>query len=454
MTLAQAAQAVNGVLIGDDVSFATVSTDTRTLSGRPLFVALRGENFDAHDYLDQAAKGGAVAAMVERITDAPLPQLLVDDARLGLGRLAAAWRRQSDVTVVAVTGSNGKTTLKEMILRILQRQGGSVLATEGNLNNDIGLPLTLLRLQDEPKAVVEMGANHAGEIAYLSEIAQPDVAVLNNAGCAHLEGFGSLEGVARAKAEIITGLKQGGRFIYNADSPWADLWRRLSTNNERIGFGLSANADVRSSGSAKMEWTETGFVSRFPVETPNGDFEAKLKLAGEHNRMNALAAVATAVSLGVGLEDIKQGLASLEPVKGRLHVTKVDGFYLVDDSYNANPDSVEAAMEVLRSGPGHRFLVLGDLAELGDTATELHQSLGEKAKQIGIEHLYAVGKLSAHTVKGFGAGGRHFPTHEALLETLVEKLEDECVVLVKGSRSAGMERIVAALTCTSQQGAG
>ena len=443
MTLTQAAEAVNGTLVGDDVSFAGVSTDTRTLAGRPLFVALRGENFDGHDYLTKAAENGAVAALVERISDVAIPQLLVDDTRLGLGRLAAAWRRQSDTTVIAVTGSNGKTTLKEMIRSILLQQEKAVLATAGNLNNDIGLPLTLLRLQDEPRAVVEMGANHAGEIAYLSEIAQPDVAVLNNAGRAHLEGFGSPEGVARAKAEIISGLKEGGCFIYNADSPWAGLWRELAANIKTIGFGSTADADVHSTGaSGGMEWTESGFVNRFSVQTPVGEFEAELKLAGDHNLMNALAASAVAVSIGVELEDVKKGLATLEPVKGRLHVIKVNDIYLVDDSYNANPDSVEAAMEGLRSGPGRHFLVLGDLAELGETAVELHRSLGDKARRMGIDYLYAMGELSAATVEGFGAAGRHFSNHESLLETLLKELEGECVVLIKGSRSAGMERIV------------
>jgi len=446
MRLSEVAEAIGGRWAGDDVSFSAVSTDSRKLEGSPLFVALRGDRFDGHDYLGQVASAGAVAVMVEQESPVAIPQLIVDDTRLALGRLAAVWRDRADPRLIAVTGSNGKTTLKEMLRAILGQEGAGLLATEGNLNNDIGLPLTLLRLQGEGTAVVELGANHPGEIAYLSAIARPDVAVLNNAGRAHLEGFGSPEGVARAKGEIVSGLKPDGCFVYNADSPWAGLWRELSEGKRRLGFGHSVQAEVRSPAqTGGTLWTKQGFVNRFPVETPAGAFEVEIKLAGEHNRMNALAAIATCQALGLGIETIRRGLASLEPVKGRLQVKYQRGFFLIDDSYNANPDSVEAAMEVLRHAPGRRYLVLGDLAELGPRAAELHQELGVAAKGAGIDRLYAVGALSARTVEGFGEGGVHFPSQETLIERLRAELNTEASVLVKGSRSSAMDRVVAAL---------
>ncbi|MBU0501484.1 MAG: UDP-N-acetylmuramoyl-tripeptide--D-alanyl-D-alanine ligase [Gammaproteobacteria bacterium] len=446
MRLSEAALAVGGRLIGPDLAFSAVSTDSRQMEGAPLFIALRGERFDGHEYLEQVAAAGAVAVMVERESALPIPQLIVADTRLALGRLAAVWRDRANPRLIGVTGSNGKTTLKEMLRAILGAEEGGLLATEGNLNNDIGLPLTLLRLQGERTAVIEMGANHPGEIGYLTAIARPDVAVLNNAGRAHLEGFGSLEGVARAKAEIIQGIKPDGCFVYNADSPWAGLWQGLSEGRKRLGFGLSAQADVRGpSHAGGTLWTEQGFVNRFPVETPDGAFEVELRLAGGHNRMNALAAIAACQALGVGIDRIKQGLAGLEPVKGRLRVSFQRGFFLIDDSYNANPDSVEAAMEVLRQAPGRRYLVLGDLAELGPRAAELHQELGIAAKAAGIDRLYAVGLLSTGTVEGFGEGGVLFPSQESLVDRLRAELNTEASVLVKGSRSSAMDRVVAAL---------
>lgn len=442
MTLQEAALAVDGRLVGADLSFSRVSTDTRTLHGGALFVALRGERFDAHDFVAKAQQAGAVAALVEREMTLDLPQLVVSDSRLALGQLAAAWRQKSAATLIAITGSNGKTTVKEMLRAIFSQEGAPVLATEGNLNNDIGLPLTLLRLQDEPLAVVEMGANHAGEIDYLSRLAQPDCVLLNNAGRAHLEGFGSLEGVARAKVEIVNGLKQGGWFVYNAASPWADLWRELTAGRQRIGFGDQGEVGCID-GSAVTDWTEEGFYNRFGIRYPGGEFTVGMKLAGKHNQMNALAAATVALALGRSPQQIAQGLASLEPVKGRLRCERVAGVYVVDDSYNANPDSVEAAIDVLKGAAGRRVLVLGDLGELGPDAADLHRSLGERARQAGIDALFAMGNLSAHAVEGFAAGGVLFSSREALVERLKETVEPGDAVLVKGSRSAGMERVIA-----------
>ncbi len=446
-SLAEAAELLDGSVLGADVRFCSVSTDSRTLPEGALFVALQGPNFDGHAYLEQARARGAVAAMVSRRLDTGLPQLQVADTRLGLGRLAAGWRQASRAGVVAVTGSNGKTTVKEMIAAILSRQGRT-LATTGNLNNEIGLPLTLLRLQDETYAVVELGANHPGEIGYLSDIARPDVALLNNAGSAHLEGFGSLEGVARAKAEILSGLAADGVFLFNADDRWAGLWRELAAGRRLCTFGMHRAADVSSPEAAiETRWSESGFFSRFPVTTPGGEVEIDLPLAGRHNRMNALAAIAAAQLMGADLQQIRDGLLGLRPVTGRLQpVAGTGGVRVIDDSYNANPDSVSAAIAVLATAPGRRFLVLGDLAELGPEAERLHEAVGRQACDAGIERLCCLGGLSRAAARGFGAGAQWFPDHDSLIATLKGQLTQGDTVLIKGSRSARMEQVVKALT--------
>jgi len=445
MKLAAVADVLGGRLLGGDADFAAVSTDSRHLAPGDLFVALAGPHFDGHDFVGQAAVHGAVAAIVSRAVDVAMPLLLVQDTRLALGRLAALWRRAGAARVVAVTGSNGKTTLKEMIAAVLQRRG-RVLATAGNLNNDIGVPLTLLRLQDEPYAVIEMGANHLGEIRYLSELAQPDVAVLNNAGRAHLEGFGSPENVARAKAEIVAGLVPGGVFVYNADSPWAPLWRDLAAGRNCLSFGIDAPADVTSPGSARLEWTDAAFRNRFALRADGDTVEVELALAGAHNRCNALAAAAAARALGCPLADIRDGLAAVAPVRGRLAPQRrADGVWLIDDSYNANPDSVAAAIAVLAAAPGRKILVLGDLAELGPDSLALHAAIGTQARAAGVDLLCTAGSSSEAASRSFGAGARHFAAQPALIDFLREQVEVGDVVLVKGSRSARMEQVVAAL---------
>lgn len=443
--LSEIEQPLEARRLGADRVFSSVSTDTRALGPGNLFVALQGPRFDGHDYLTQAQQRGAVAAMVHRETEIQLPQLLVEDTRIGLGQLARLWRQASNASLVAVTGSNGKTTVKEMLAAILSFQG-SVLATRGNLNNDIGLPLTLLRLQEHDYAVVELGANHSGEIEYLSQIAQPDVALLNNAGHAHLEGFGSLEGVARAKGEIISGLAEDGHFVFNADDPWAPLWQELAQGHPTRSFGSREPADVWSPpGALELRWNDVGFLSRFPVTTPQGELEIECCLAGEHNRMNALAAIATAQILGAGPEEIRAGFEQLEPVKGRLQpLAGRNGVGLIDDSYNANPDSVAAAIHVLATAPGRRFMVLGELAELGPGANRFYQGIAELARSAGIDHLYAVDG-AGQTAEIFGPGGRAFPTQELLIDGLEQILRSGDRVLVKGSRRAGMERVIAAL---------
>jgi UDP-N-acetylmuramoyl-tripeptide--D-alanyl-D-alanine ligase len=444
--LSEAAHILDGRLHGRDARFSAVGTDTRRLRGGELFIALSGPNFDGHDYIGVAAQQGAVGALVQHRLNSAMPQVEVEDTRRGMGRLARAWRRRSGARVVAVTGSNGKTTVKEMLAAILGRVH-PVLATQGNLNNDIGMPLTLMRLQDETHAVVEMGANHAGEIAYLSRIAEPDVAILNNAGRAHLEGFGSVEGVARAKAEILEGLRPDGVFVYNADDPNARLWRALSVGRRCLGFGLDETAEVRSpEGGYRLEWLDDHFEASFPVITPEGELDVRLRLAGQHNRMNALAAIAAALALGISLEDIGAGLAAVRPVPGRLcPLPGRGGARLVDDSYNANPDSVEAAMAVLMQMPGRHLLVLGDLGELGEAQAQLHAGLGRQAAHHGLDILLGCGPLSAHACEAFGPRARHFETRAALIEWLRDKLGAEDSVLVKGSRASAMDQVIRAL---------
>ncbi len=448
-TLSESASILNGHLVGDDAAFSAVSTDSRNLQSGQLFVALSGPNFDGHDYISQAEQSGAAGAMVQRELDISLPCVQVADTLKGLGQLASAWRVRSNSRVAAVTGSNGKTTVKEMLAAILACKG-SVLATQGNLNNEIGLPLTLLRIQDQEFAVVEMGANHPGEIATLSRIASPDVALITNAGRAHLEGFGSVEGVARAKGEIVQGLSQDGTLVLNADDAWAGLWRELAGSRPILSFGFDPAADISASEQTlRSEWRPDGFYNCFRVKTPDSEFEVELGLAGRHNCTNALAAIAVASLMGATDEQICQGLAEIRPVAGRLcpQIGR-EGIYLIDDSYNANPDSVSAAIDVLaatRQTSGRRFLVLGELAELGEGVDLVYRQLGELARAAGIEHLYAVGAAAA-AASSFGAGGRGFQSNEQIIDRLSNELGSGDMVLVKGSRKAAMECVVQALS--------
>ena len=445
-SLSHTADRLAGRLKGRDVRYREIATDSRSIAAGALFVALRGDRFDGHDFVAAAVAQGAAAAVVESEVAVDCPLILVEDSRVALGRIGAMWRDAARGRIVALTGSNGKTTLKEMIAAILAERG-SVLATRGNLNNDIGVPLTLARLQDEDFAVVEMGANHPGEIDYLSGLVRPDVAVLNNAGRAHLEGFGSLEGVARAKAEIINGLAPGGCFVCPADSRWTPLWQELAGGRRLVTFGTDGTADVRAPVGDELIWTDRGFHQEFPVTVPGGECRVQLALAGHHNRRNALAAVAAAWVLGIDLEAVAVGLAALKPVAGRMcPVPGRDGVRLIDDSYNANPDSVEAAMEVLGTAPGRRVFVLGDLAELGPDSDALHAGIGVRARELGIDFLFTLGHASCLAAETFGGGARHAEALPTLLEQLAGVLGAGDTVLVKGSRSARMDRVVAALS--------
>lgn len=427
-----------------DVRFSGVSTDTRRLQPGSLFVALRGPTFDGNDYVEQAGAQGAAAALVSRSTGHVLPVLQVADTRHALGQLAAAWRRRFRLPVIGVTGSNGKTTLKEM-LAIICGERGPTLATRGNLNNDIGVPLTLLELGANHRyAVIEMGANAPGEIAYLAEIAAPDVAVVNNAAAAHLEGFGSIEGVIRAKGEIYTRLPDHGIAVINADDPGAAVWRELAGHRRQVTFGARRGCDVRLDESTLvLRFEAQGFRCTFSVDTPEGSLELTLALAGRHNALNAVAAVATALAAGFPPNAIRDGLAKVRAVNGRLQYrVGRDGLRLIDDTYNANPHSLSAGIDVLVACPGERWLVLGDMAELGAEGVELHAEAGRCARLAGIERLAAVGPLSRHAVDAFGGGATHYSTHEALIEALESELPSDMTALVKGSRSMRMERVI------------
>ena len=446
MAVQEAARVLDAEWRGKDAFFTWVSTDSRTVKRGDLFIALRGDKFDGHKFVAVAKEKGAVAAMVCQgleigNQESGIPLILVKDTRLGLGRLAAYWRGRFTIPLVAVTGSNGKTTVKEMIASILrQREGGadSVLATAGNLNNDVGVPQTLLRLREQHAyAVIEMGMNHAGEISYLTRLAQPSVALITNAGAAHVEGLGSVEAVARAKGEVFEGLDQTGVAVINADDPYAPLWRELAGSRRVIDFGLGGSAMVSACYQANL------FGSKMTLTLPDGVEEVTLQVPGEHSVRNALAAAAVTTAMGIGKKFIALGLSGFSGVKGRMQ--KKCGLHdsmLIDDSYNANPESVRAALAVLAAVPGKKILVLGDMGELGGSAVVFHECIGEDACRAGIDRLFAMGELSAYAVAKFGAGARHFERIEELLAEVRNQLAADVTVLVKGSRFMQMERVV------------
>ena len=459
MRLSEAARAIPAELRGEDRAFDTVGTDTRVLSPQALFVALKGDRYDGHDFINQAVQKRAAGALIQksglRIEDRGLsdrlPLLIVDDTKKSLGTLAAYWRNKFDMPLVALTGSNGKTTVKEMLASILREACSAqnpvldpqscVLATRGNLNNDIGVPLTLLELEAGHRyAVIEMGMNHAGEIRYLTRLAAPDVALINNAGAAHVEFLGSIEAVARAKGEIFEGLKPDGTAVINADDRHAGLWRELAGGRSVVEFGIEHRAEV--SATYQLSWLESEIV----LKTPQGVARALLKAPGLHNVRNALAASAAAVALKVPAPAIAKGLERFSGTRGRLQrKAGVRGAMLIDDTYNANPDSARAAIAVLAQAPGKRLLVLGDMGELGPGAAEMHAEVGRRARESGVERLLTLGELSAHATRAFGAGARHFTRIDELLAEIENALAPDVAVLIKGSRFMRMERVVAAL---------
>jgi UDP-N-acetylmuramoyl-tripeptide--D-alanyl-D-alanine ligase len=448
MMLSEIAKSIQGELFGDDIAIEAVSLDTRTLKLGELYIAIEGKNFDGNQFIDAAVQMGAAAAILRKGMIATIPYITVDDTHLALAELAGAWRRRVSASVVGVTGSNGKTTVKEMTAALLGVKG-LVLFTQGNLNNDIGVPLTLLRLQEQHRfAVIEMGANHPCEIEYTSTYVQADVVILNNAGAAHIEGFGSLDGVAKAKGEIIETLKQNGIAVLNRDDRYFDYWQGLAGSRKIISFGLNDNADVFAR-AIKTECV-SGFVTAFELVTTKGAVTVQLKLAGRHNVLNALAAAATGLALGLDLKMIKQGLESVNPVKGRLQpVVSRLGNLVIDDTYNANSASLAVGLDVLANCPGKPWLVLGAFGELGPQSAKMHEDMGHLIKDKGVVRLLAVGADAKNTVHGFGAGGQFFETQADLLAVLQQDLAGDETILVKGSRAQRMENIVAVLVETA-----
>ena len=456
MRLSEAARAIRGELRGEDREFEAVSTDTRALTRRALFVALRGNRYDGHDFIAQAAASGAAAAMVQEPAagsrDKALPLLLVEDTRLALGTLAAYWRGKFSMPLVALTGSNGKTTVKEMLASILREAVSTesrvpnpespVHATRGNLNNDIGVPLTLLELRGGHRyAVVEMGMNHAGEIRYLAGLAAPDVALVNNASPAHIEFFDSVEAIARAKGEIFEGLKPGGTAVINADDRHAAIWRELADGKRVVDFGIERPAAVTA--TYRLSWLESEIV----VKLPQGEARAVLKAPGVHNVRNALAASAAAVALQVPAPAIEQGLARFSGIKGRLQRKAArGGATVIDDTYNANPESIRAAIDVLAAFPAPTILVLGDMGELGPRSAEFHRDIGAYALRQNISSLFAIGDATRETVAAFGAAGAHASSLDDLLYMVQASATSRATLLVKGSRFMQMERVVTDLT--------
>jgi UDP-N-acetylmuramoyl-tripeptide--D-alanyl-D-alanine ligase len=452
MSLAQIALVTDGQLLNcsdPSLTICNVSTDTRTVTNGALFLALLGERFDAHQFVAQAITNGAVVAVVSRpLADVAIPQILVADTRVALGQISAWVREQLDLQIVAITGSCGKTTLKEMCAAILQ-QTAPVLATQGNLNNEIGVPQTLLRLTPaERYAVVELGANHPGEIAWTTSLVKPDVAVINNVAAAHLAGFGSLRGVAVAKTEIFGGLSASGTAVINADSEFYDWWREI-LSVRTVSFGLqNSKADFRAEN---VKQDEQGIAS-FTLCTPDGQIDIQLPIPGLHNVSNALAAAAVTTSLGLSLVQVKSGLANMQPVKGRFCVQKLsDDLTVIDDTYNASVQSVMAAIDTLSVMPGYRVFAFGDMGEMGADAVNLHRQIGEHARLRKLDAVLTVGDLSRHAADA--ASGQHFTDKESLCQALKTLMQQQrpMTILAKGARSARMEEVVAFVKSCEEQ---
>lgn len=444
MTLSAAATAMDATLHGSDGSFDLVGTDSRAITDKQLFFALKGEKFDGHAYAKQALADGAAAVVVNADSEVTelSPALLVKDTYAALGALAADWRQQFAGPVIGVTGSNGKTTVKEMLANILAAHTGDteqVLATKGNLNNHIGMPMTLLSMRKTHQyAVLEMGMNHAGELRYLTNIAKPDVVLINNAGNAHLGELGSLEAIAAAKGEIIEGLADDGTVVLNGDDNFYDFWSTLAEGKSQLRFGLSAGLDVQGTMTSKGD---------LQMSTPKGEVTVSLNCLGVHNAKNALAAATVGIALDIPLVSIKAGLERFDDVAGRLQrLQGLAGALVINDTYNANPASMQVAIDVLAAMDGETILVAGDMGELGEDAEALHAASGAYAKQAGVTAMYTLGELSAAMSGAFGANGQHLESVETLIEQLKQQLKEHTTVLVKGSRFMKMERVVDAIT--------
>lgn len=447
MTLSDVAQQLDSAIITQDAEFTGISKDTRSLTIGNLYVAIVGEQFDGHNFVEEAFKKNASAALVSRKIDCPIPQIIVKDTIEALGKIGAFWRNRFSIPFIGVTGSNGKTTLKNMIASILRahtKHDNQVLATEGNLNNNIGVPLMLSRLSPEHRyAVIEMGMNHFNEIAYLTKLVQPKVAVVNNAAAAHLEALGDVSGVARAKGEIFLGLTKDGTAILNQDDTYFNYWRDLTQGHDYLSFGLQHASDVTASLSTTDE---------IILQTPKGKVALTLPLLGRHNVMNALAATAATLPLGVSLEAIKQGLENVKPAPGRLRQQVLkSGVKIIDDTYNANPASVNAAINTLATLAGTKILILGDMKELGANARQLHFEIGQKALDAGIHYLFTFGDLSNAATQAFGNNALHFTDRDELITKLNPLITNGTNILIKGSRSMKMELIVAKIIPQNEQ---
>jgi UDP-N-acetylmuramoyl-tripeptide--D-alanyl-D-alanine ligase len=420
-----------------DVTVDSIVSDSRKVHYGALFAALPGSQVDGHEYAESAMNLGAAALLVDHRLDLEIPQLIVADVLKALGVLARELRERIDPLVIGITGSNGKTSVKEMLASIL-RLDGEVLATQGNFNNELGLPLSLFGLEQKHRyAILEMGASKAGDIAYLAEIARPDVGLVTNIGPAHLQGFGDEEGVARAKGELYSALPADGWAIINGDEPWAAGWQKACSAGQVLTFGSASDHDVRpDSGNDK------------PVMvTPQGNFEFELALPGKHSLINAAAATAVALALQIPLDLIRQGLESMQPVPGRLNLLHTaTGWTVIDDTYNANPASLYSALQVLANMQGTSWLVLGDMKELGTGSRKMHMEVGYAARALGVSRLFATGEMSESTVSAFGQGASHYPDRDSLVEALRAELRPGVNCLVKGSRSMGMEAVVEAIT--------
>ena len=433
-TLSEICQITGGKLIGDDTEVIGLSTDTRDLQNGNLFIALVGENFDPHELIIAGKANQAGAVVVEKELKTTCTQILVESTYKALQELASAWRARFSLPVIGVTGSNGKTSVKELIKQILNTQG-KVLATVGNLNNHIGVPITLAGLNESHQyAVIEMGANHPGEIATLTQLSKPDIGVITNIGPAHLEGFGSLEGVAKAKAELYRFLNPNGIAIVNADEPYQQVWQKDIGDHIQISFGIEQKADVS---------VKTMDLDLADITTPIGKLRVQLQALGQHAIYNALAATAVCIGLGIDLEDIQTGLEATKPVPGRLVQLKgIGGSRILDDTYNANPASLYAALDVQKQITGEHWLVVGDMNELGKESVQMHKQAGEMAKEFGITRLFGVGELAKHAVEVFGSGAKHYANCSDVVEVLQKDLYEDVCVLVKGSRAMHLEKII------------
>jgi UDP-N-acetylmuramoyl-tripeptide--D-alanyl-D-alanine ligase len=444
LTLNEISEILKAELVGTSVPISGLSIDTRTLSRGDIYLAIKGEQFDGHDFIAQAQQQGAGALIVSKKGDTDLPQLVVKDTRIALAELAGAIRNKLQLKVCAITGSNGKTTVKEMIATILA-VNSQVLFTQGNFNNDIGVPLTLLRLKQQQYAVIEMGANHRGEIAYTSHYARPDVAVITNVGPAHIEGFGSIEGVANAKAEIIQSLDEDGIAILNADDHFYGLWKGLAEERKVLSFGLKQAADI-SAENIITQVQDQQFKTCFDLVADGNKVPVELVLAGEHNVKNALAASAACLALGIDLKQIQTGLKRVKVVNGRLQLFASDsGIKLINDNYNANTASLAVALEVLKQYPGEKWLALGAFGELGADSERIHSEMGRDIKNAGVQRLFATGAMAENTVQAFGVGAEYFAAQDDLIKSVKEQITPEQTLLVKGSRAQKMEVVVNAL---------